>query len=752
MAVLRWMPGGIDPEMLLWLEQHDLLMHGSTLLLSLTGWFLMLRWIHAAVRDLRATLPLRVFSLRPGLTVGLFFVPFLNMFHGFRVLSLLGEATEPEQIPAVDEPQADEAAGYRDPALKAPPAPPAPPPVLAGAWVLLWVMQYILSLLQKHDPQSGLAWLLPPASVASAAITIRVFHALDARISELHRRARAQATGAHAAPEPDHRPLVTNALLWGLVVLAGHSASLVLGPRLPMHGSSLLLFPTFAFVLTPMLASLEPHLRPRWRIAMALSLLALLPGWAALASHNQEASSLRDRAFKALEALDQEHSQWIARKEPATEEELTRLEQKLHILHGKLIEATRHEGNAVAGFFRCKGERTRRKLETQHELVRATLAEEKAHSDADRGRAYRRLAAASRAMLGEYGAEGKETMKACMVSARVSEETLAEMAEPEETRDTELEWLGAEHRVHEAKAEAWERKAAGEAEDSPGGQRSTRTLVAALRDRERLRAQQHPPSPAVEDSPILATRKDFPSKIWLEREEQPFPATPGGMKRTRYLSDPGFLAAYAPQQEPEGEGGAALFLVPSRENMVGELELAGRLARKGVPVFLPTLRGTFRNPGQPDLDFAEISDLAAAYEHLTRGRKVSRAKTVVLGVHEGATRALLLAAAVEARAFVAVEPSFRLAPEALHLKLDARELELRSPVRFVVRTRNPIFLLHGGAELLEADDYRRRALNEEQIHVVQTPAEGFSLERLVESIAAQLDKEGALELRDQGSE
>ena len=167
-----------------------------TLVLCAMVVFLILfgKWIHRAYRNLPA-LGAREPRLSPEWAVGSFFVPFLNLFRPYQVISEIWKASDPDLN------ETDRSSRRRA---------TTPPWIVAwwAAWLAYWVTylrESAAELLKRHWDMFPWADLLDRLTgVAASALTILVVRRIDARQEEKHRRLgdRAQPPVVAGGPAP----------------------------------------------------------------------------------------------------------------------------------------------------------------------------------------------------------------------------------------------------------------------------------------------------------------------------------------------------------------------------------------------------------------------------------------------------------------------------------------------------------------------------------------------------------------------
>jgi hypothetical protein len=150
-------------------QQSLALLYMFAYLPSLVLFFL---WLHAAHRNLRA-LGAQGTAFTPGWAVGWFFVPFLNLYRPFEVLTETWKASEPDEPPG---------AGWRD----------LPWPRIIGLWWGLHIVTGLISMqgaIRLMEPQTAdsllsTSWILLATeglTIVGAVLTILVIRGVTGR-------------------------------------------------------------------------------------------------------------------------------------------------------------------------------------------------------------------------------------------------------------------------------------------------------------------------------------------------------------------------------------------------------------------------------------------------------------------------------------------------------------------------------------------------------------------------------------------
>jgi len=163
-------------------------------------------------------------------------------------------------------------------------------------------------------------------------------------------------------------------------------------------------------------------------------------------------------------------------------------------------------------------------------------------------------------------------------------------------------------------------------------------------------------------------------------------------------------------------------------------QTAAQYRQAGIVMFFPSLRGGNDNPGQREGFFGEVDDVLAAADFLAKQPHVDP-KRIYLGGHStGGTLVLLVAAATDRfRAVFSFGPTddvSRYPPEFTPFDTrDAREVELRSPIKWLHSIACPTFVFEGEREANTAalNALRGRSKNDRVRFYSVPDADHFSL-------------------------
>ena len=221
------------------------------------------------------------------------------------------------------------------------------------------------------------------------------------------------------------------------------------------------------------------------------------------------------------------------------------------------------------------------------------------------------------------------------------------------------------------------------------------------------------PKPGPKPTLAEARRGFATALVRKEASREPIPAPPPGVLRTvRFRSPAGDLAAYL--SSPPGDGKthpAIVWIFGGFDNSIGETawevgspendQSARAFREAGVLMMYPALRGGNDHPGPREGLFGEVDDVLAAADYLARQDGVDPARIYLGGHSTGGTLALLAAEmSGRFRAVFALGPVDDVAgygPDSLPFNLsDRREVDLRSPVKWLDAIRAPTFVFEGG--------------------------------------------------------
>jgi acetyl esterase/lipase len=214
---------------------------------------------------------------------------------------------------------------------------------------------------------------------------------------------------------------------------------------------------------------------------------------------------------------------------------------------------------------------------------------------------------------------------------------------------------------------------------------------------------------------LAEARRGFKTKlIRQETAKEPVPEPPPNLFRIiRYDSAAGKLAAYLSPDPQDGKKHPAIIWITGGDcNTIGAVwepappsndQTARAFREAGILMMFPSLRGGNDNPGFKEGFFGEVDDVLAAADYLGKQGFVD-AQRIYLGGHSTGGTLVFLAAACSDRfrAVFSFGPTDQVAdygPEYLPFDTsDRRELELRSPIRWLSSVQVPTFVFEGTVE------------------------------------------------------
>jgi dipeptidyl aminopeptidase/acylaminoacyl peptidase len=212
---------------------------------------------------------------------------------------------------------------------------------------------------------------------------------------------------------------------------------------------------------------------------------------------------------------------------------------------------------------------------------------------------------------------------------------------------------------------------------------------------------------------LTEARRGFKTK--LVRQETggpPAPEPPARLFRTvHYFSPAGKLAAYLSPDPEDGQKHPAIVWITGGDSNTLDAgiwkkappsndQTASAFREAGILMMFPSLRGGNDNPGFKEGFFGEVDDVLSAADYLGKREFVDPARIYLGGHSTGGTLVLLAAASSDRfRAVFSFGPAADVGgygPEFLPFDTsNRRELELRSPARWLHSIRVPAFVFEG---------------------------------------------------------
>jgi acetyl esterase/lipase len=212
--------------------------------------------------------------------------------------------------------------------------------------------------------------------------------------------------------------------------------------------------------------------------------------------------------------------------------------------------------------------------------------------------------------------------------------------------------------------------------------------------------------------PSLAeARRGFTTRPLPRPAADPAPAPPPNVFRLlRYDSPAGKLAAYLTPDPRDGRKHPAIVWITGGDcNTIDELwnerprqndQTAAAYRKAGIVLMFPSLRGGNDNPGQREGFFGEVDDILSAADYLARQSYVDPQRIYLGGHSTGGTLVMLVAeSSSRFRAVFSFGPADDVRgypPEFLPFDTsNPKELELRSPGRWLHSVGSPLFVFEG---------------------------------------------------------
>jgi dipeptidyl aminopeptidase/acylaminoacyl peptidase len=211
---------------------------------------------------------------------------------------------------------------------------------------------------------------------------------------------------------------------------------------------------------------------------------------------------------------------------------------------------------------------------------------------------------------------------------------------------------------------------------------------------------------------LPAARKGFETKLARrEQADEPVePPPPELFGVVKYKSPVGEMAAYLTPDPKDGKKRAAIVWITGGDcSTIGDVwsdapakndQTASAFRKAGMVMMFPSMRGGNQNPGVREGFLGEVDDVIAATEFLKEQPHVDPDRVYLGGHSTGGTLALLVAASTDQyRAVFAFGPvGSPLGYGGAYVYCDpkdAREMELRSPERWVNTIERPTFVFEG---------------------------------------------------------
>lgn len=215
---------------------------------------------------------------------------------------------------------------------------------------------------------------------------------------------------------------------------------------------------------------------------------------------------------------------------------------------------------------------------------------------------------------------------------------------------------------------------------------------------------------------LVEARRGFQTKLAPRGgDRDPVPQPPARIFRTaRYDSPAGKLAAYLSPDPKDGKKHPAILWITGgdcnsiddgcwKEGPPSNDQSASAFRKAGLVMMFPSLRGGNDNPGSKEGFLGEVDDVLAAADYLAKQEFVDPARIYLGGHSTGGTLVLLVSECSDRfRAVFSFGPVENVAgypPEFLPFDTsNRREIELRSPGRWLASIKSPTFVIEGTTE------------------------------------------------------
>lgn len=255
---------------------------------------------------------------------------------------------------------------------------------------------------------------------------------------------------------------------------------------------------------------------------------------------------------------------------------------------------------------------------------------------------------------------------------------------------------------------------------------------------------------------LADARKGFTTKLARQiRAGEPVDEPPAHLFRTvQYDAPIGKCAAYLTPDPRDGRKRPAVVWITGGDcNTIGDVwkpapagndQTAGQYRAAGLVMMFPSLRGGNENPGAQEHFLGEVDDVLAAAEHLAKLDYVDPARIYLGGHSTGGTLVLLTAAVPNRfRAVFSFGPADDISGYPAQFRAavnmaDPREVELRSPGRWLHSIQVPTFVFEGTDGNLDSLQAMQRASRNPKAHFFAVRnASHFSVLAPVNRLVAQ---------------
>ncbi|OAI49374.1 peptidase [Planctomycetaceae bacterium SCGC AG-212-F19] len=244
-------------------------------------------------------------------------------------------------------------------------------------------------------------------------------------------------------------------------------------------------------------------------------------------------------------------------------------------------------------------------------------------------------------------------------------------------------------------------------------------------------------APGGKGASLVDARKGFQTKIVRrDSDKDPAPQPPRKLfQLVRYDSPAGNLAAYLTPDPGDGKEHPAIIWITGgdcnsidagcwKEGPPSNDQSASAFRKAGMVMMFPALRGGNDNPGIKEGFLGEVDDVLAAAEFLAQQKYVNAGRIYLGGHSTGGTLVLLVAECSDrfraVFSFGPVDDVSGYGPEYLPFDTsNPREVQLRSPGRWLASIKSPTFVFEGTVESnIGSLRTMSRASSNPQIHFV----------------------------------